>query len=142
MRQRYVPIFVVAGLLLGMGGLTIGQDQPKAPSHAEVEAAIKAVMSENMKKSEEEDLDGVMKTIHSKSPLFVPTRQQLSQIFSIKYLATDGDFAFARIVQRTTAGRPGFRDNELDMLAALKQEDGKWRFWNQLILELKFLDGQ
>ncbi len=54
-----------------------------------------------------------MKTIHSKSPLYQATRKQVSQmsgkhlglkyeLISLEYLATDGDHAIARILQRPT----------------------------------------
>ena len=64
-------------------------------------------------RTEDEDVDGTMKTMHSKSPLYQATRKQVSQMFgkhlglkheliSLKYLATDGDHAIARVLQRTT----------------------------------------
>ena len=94
----------------------------------------------------------MMRTIHSGSPLFQQTRQQVAQIFgkglglkyqlvSLKYLATDGDYAFARVRQRTTkTPADSFKNNEIDMILAFRKEDDTWKIWNQAILEIKYLE--
>ena len=94
----------------------------------------------------------MMKTIHSKSPMYETTKKQVGQIFgkglnlnydlvSFKYIATDGDYALGRVHQRTTVvGGPNFRNNEIDMIVAFRKEGETWKFWSQAILEIKFLN--
>ena len=108
-------------------------------------------MEQNIRGAEAEDVDAMMKTIHSGSPLYQTTRQQVAQVFgrglnlkyqlvSLKYLATDGEFAFARVRQRTTkTPADSFRSNEMDMVVAFREEDDAWKFWNQAVLEIKYL---
>ena len=123
-----------------------------APVSAAIEAELRKTMTANISTTQAEDLDAMMRTIHSGSPLYQQTRQQVSQIFGrglglkyellgVKYLATDGDYAFGRVRQRTTKTPPaGFRNNEIDMIVAFRQEDRTWKIWNQAILEIKYLN--
>jgi hypothetical protein len=117
-----------------------------------IEAELRRTIEQNIRGAEAEDVDAMMKTIHSGSPLYQTTRQQVSQFFgrglnlkyqlvSLKYLATDGEFAFARVRQRTTRtpADPFFRNNEMDMIVAFRKEDDAWKFWTQAILEIKYL---
>jgi hypothetical protein len=108
-----------------------------------IEAQHKDAMMENIKSTEAEDVDGTMKTIHSKLPLYQAARKQVSQIIgkhlglkyeliSLKYLATDGDYAIARVLQRTTQTLPvNIKNNESDMMVAFRNQGGTWKFWNQ-----------
>jgi hypothetical protein len=136
-------------------------DAPRASAPAQQASARKAfpaletelrkTVEQNIRSTEAEDIDAMMKTIHSGSPLYQTTRQQVSQLFgrglnlkyqlvSIKYLATDGEFAFARVRQRTTkTPADSFPNNEMDMIVALRKEDDAWKFWNQAVLEIKYL---
>jgi hypothetical protein len=138
-------------LVVGPRGTAPAQEGQASRSPAGIEGELKATVAENVRSTEAEDIEAMMKTIHSKSPSYQSTRQQLSQVFgkglnlkyellSMKYLAKDGDYAFARIRQRTTKTPPeNFRNNEIDMMVAFKKEDGTWKIWNQAILEVKFL---
>ena len=125
--------------------------KPRTKTAKAIENELKTAMMENIKNTESEDVDGTMQTIHSKSPLYQATRKQLTLLFgkhrglkyeliSLKYLATDGDYAIARVHQRTTQTPPvNIKNNESDMIIAFRKEDGTWKFWNQAILEYKFL---
>ena len=35
---------------------------------------------------------------------------------------------------------PAFRNNEIDMIQIFKKENGKWKFWSQAILYIRYLD--
>lgn len=62
------------------------------------------------------------------------------ELISLKYLATDGDYAIARVLQRTTQTPPvNIKNNESDMMVAFRKEGGTWKFWNQALLEFKYL---
>ncbi len=138
-------------LILGQRPYALAQEKTADESDRGIEARLKDVMLENIKSTEAENLVGTMKTIHTKSPLYQPTRKQLSQLFSkhpgvkyelisLKYLTTDGDYAIARVLQRTTQTPPvNIRNNETDMMVAFRKEGGTWKFWTQALLEFKYL---
>lgn len=90
-----------------------------------------------------------MATVHSQSPIFVSQENALNQInqsydlayeiLEFHYVVEDEDFAYARFKLKTTkVAGPAFRNNEINLLAVFKQEEGVWKFWNQVTLEIKF----
>jgi hypothetical protein len=129
----------------------LAQETAKSKSGGGIEGELRKLMTENIRSTQTEDLEAMMKTIHSNSPVYESTRQSVSQVFgkgwklkyellSLKYLMTDGDYAIGRVRQRTTKTPPeDFRNNEIDMIVVFKQEDRTWKFWNQAILEVKFI---
>lgn len=151
-RRSLPPILGSACLLLALPMAAPAQQAPAKKASPALEAEIRKTMQENIRSTEAEDLDSMMRTIHSGSPLFQQTRQQVAQIFgkglglkyqlvSLKYLATDGDYAVARVRQRTTkTPADSFKNNEIDMILAFRKEDDTWKIWNQAILEIKYLE--
>ncbi len=150
--KRCHPILSMVACLLALSGpYARAQEKATAETSKDIETQLKETMLDNIKSTEAEDMHGTMATIHTKSPFYQATRKQLSQLFgkqrglkyelvSLKYLATDGDFAVARVVQRTTQKPPAtIKDNESDMLVAFRKEGKSWKFWNQALLEVKFL---
>src|SRR5271157_6533968 len=128
MRRRCLRLLALACLVLVQRPWALAQEKTVAESDKGIEAQLKDAMLENIKSTQAEDIDGTMKTIHSKSPLYQSTRKQLSQMFSkhlgvkyelisLKYLATDGDYAIARVHQRTTQTPPvNIKNNETDII--------------------------
>lgn len=154
MRLRRVHL-VVLGCLIAVPLLrALAQDVPQPKTTARTEYDIKSTMTENIRSTQAEDLEAMMKTIHPKSPLYETTRRQVAQVFgklkglryelvSLKFLAVDGAYAVARIRQRTTKVPPeNFRNNEIDMIVAFKQDEGTWKIWTQATLEIRFLNDQ
>ena len=151
MRRRRWFVLALTGLALGQSPWIRAQEKTVLESAKDVESQLKDAMLENIKSTEAEDIEGTMKTVHSKSPLYQATKKQLSQLFgkhrglkyellSLKYLATDGDYAIARVRQRTSQTPPvNVKNNESDMIVAFRKEGNIWKFWNQAILEFKFL---
>jgi len=111
--------------------------------------ALRKTVEENFQGYRDESLDKVRATIHSKSPVYQNTiamTQRLFGAYTLKYtlvgftfMGSDGEYAVARVKQKTEkiAG-PGFRNNQTDTMAVFKKEDGKWKFWQQTILEIKY----
>jgi len=106
---------------------------------------------QNMKACQDEDLDAAMSTLHSQSPAYLPTKQQTSILFenfdlkyelaAFKYIGQDGEYAVARIKQKTTkVAGPAFQNNVTDLIAVFRKENGHWKFWNQIILGTKYLN--
>jgi hypothetical protein len=146
--------FLVAffSLAVSLNPMSLAQTAPATKASSGIEAEIKRTVLENIRSTQAEDVDAMMKTIHSRSPMYETTKKQVAQIFgkglnlnyellSFKYIATDEDYALGRVRQRTTVGGgPNFRNNEIDMIVAFRKEGDVWKFWSQAILEVKFLN--
>ena len=151
MRRRCLHLLALVCLVLGQGPQALAQEKKSPKASKAIEAQLKDAMMENIKSTEAEDIDATMKTIHPKSPLYQATKKQLSLIFgkhlglkyeliSLKYLATDGEYAIARVLQRTTQSPPvNVKNNESDIMVAFRKEGSNWKFWNQALLEFKLL---
>src|SRR4051794_9536288 len=113
-RLRSLSLILASGfLLLALPMAGRAQQAPAKKASPAMETELRNTMQANIRSAEAENLDSMMRTIHSGAPLFQQTRQQMSQVFgrglglkyqlvSLKYLATDGDYALARVRQRTT----------------------------------------
>ena len=122
---------------------------PAAPA-ASPAANIMTVVAENVRATQAEDMTAVMATIHSESPVREGTKQACAvafrsynleyKILSVRYVGQDGPYAVARVRQSTRkVSGPEFRNNEVDMIQVFRKENGKWKFWNQVILEIKMI---
>ena len=111
---------------------------------------LNALVTENMVTTQAENMQGMMATIHSQSPAYQVTMQQMQPIFQqynlayetlgFEYIGRDQEYAVARIRQRThKISGPDFKDNEIDMMQIYRQENGKWKIWSQAILNVTFL---
>lgn len=117
MKPRCLHLLALACLILVERSGALAQEKSEAKGSTGVEAQLKDAMMENIKSTQAEDADATMKTIHSKSPVYQASKKQVSQIFgkhmglkyeliSLKHIATDGDYAIARVRQRTTQTPP------------------------------------
>ena len=122
-----------------------------AIANDEIAAAIKATAMDNAKYLEEENADRAMSTIHSQSLSYVPTKNMLPQIFgnyklsykikSFKFVAFDGELAYARVKQETRKlSGAAFQNNELDMVQVYKQENGRWKVWSQANMSMRYIN--
>jgi hypothetical protein len=151
MKRRCLHLFALACLVQVQPLRLLAQEDKPAESAKDIEAQLKKAVLENIKSTEAEDVEATMKTIHSRSPLYQASRKQLSQIFgkhlgikyelvSLKYLARDGEYVIARVLQRTTQSPPvNIKNNESDMIVAFRKEGQTWKFWNQAPLEYRYL---
>lgn len=116
-----------------------------------VAEAIKQSILDNLKYVQEENSEKSMSTIHSQSPSYLPTKNIISQMFSnyqlsfelidFKYIAYDGDLAYARVKQVTKKiSGPAFQNNEVDMVQIFRRESGIWKLWSQANIEIKYID--
>jgi hypothetical protein len=63
------------------------------------------------------------------------------KILSFKYIGRDNQCAVARVKQSTMKlSGPAFRNNVLDMVQVFRQEKGQWKFWNQVLLEVTYIN--
>lgn len=111
---------------------------------------LKSVVLENLQVTQAEDLNAMMQTIHTQSPVYLLTKQQTTPLFenydiqyellSFKYFGIDGVYAIARVKQQTTKkSGPAFQNNEIDMIQVFRKENRQWKFWNQMILEINYI---
>lgn len=111
---------------------------------------IESVILENLHYTQQEDIEGVMSTMHSQSPSYLPTKSMLISLFPeydlqyelVKYtfVASDDDYAYARVLQRTSkVSGPAFQNNEIDALQVYKKEGQAWKLWSQANLDINFL---
>jgi hypothetical protein len=115
----------------------------------DIQKAINSMVISNVQATQEENLDAVLQTIHTQSPGYLATKQQLVPLFdnydlkyeilSFKYIGRDNEYAVARVKQSTKKlSGPAFRNNVVDMIEVFRQEKGQWKFWNQVILEVTY----
>lgn len=120
-----------------------------APSVSEL---VEKTVRDNLRYTQENDVAKSMNTIHSQSLSYGPTQQFMSQLslmgyqlsyelLEFRFIAQDGDLAYARVKQRTKKiSGPEFSNNELEMLQVFKQEQGVWKIWAQANLSVRMLD--
>ena len=117
-----------------------------ADTSSDIEKAIRG----NLEHTENEDVDAVMRDLHSLSPAYSQTQQVLLQLFSAydleyelvdySFVGEDEEYAYAKVKQRTSkVSGPAFQDNEIDMLVIFKQENGVWKLWTQANLAVSYL---
>ena len=116
-----------------------------------ISATIKQVVLNNMEAMKQEDLEAMLKTIHSQSPSYMTTKQQAQGMFDAydlkygltyyKFIGQDKDVAVARVRQTTEKVEGGaFLNNEIDMIQVFKNERGIWKYWTQAIMAVKYLN--
>jgi hypothetical protein len=139
--MRAIVVLTTMLCLLGFDGIAQARDG--------VSEAIQAVVVENLHATQAEDVDRVLKTVHTQSPSYLQTKHQLAPLFdsyelsykllSFSFLGMDGEYAVARVKQETKkVSGPPFQNNELDLIHVFRQEGGAWKFWSQAALEIQF----
>ncbi|HHI93227.1 MAG TPA: hypothetical protein ENK04_06895 [Gammaproteobacteria bacterium] len=120
-------------------------------ANSEITDVLKNNILNNLKYIQEEDADRSMSTMHSQSPAYLPTKNMLPQIFgsyklsyellSFKFIAYDGDLAYARVKQSTKKiSGPAFRNNEIDMVQLFRKESGVWKLWAQVNIDIEYIN--
>ena len=111
---------------------------------------IKDVFNENLNSCQQENMEAMLDTVHSQSPSYLMSKQQMSTIFEnfdlnyeltyYKYIGQDNDYAVARarFTSKKISGS-AFQDNEVDSIQIFKKEDGVWKIWSAAILDVKYL---
>ncbi|WP_028303820.1 hypothetical protein [Oceanospirillum maris] len=111
---------------------------------------VRDVVEENIAAIQNENMARMMKTVHSSSPSYQATMQQVPSLFQqydleyeltgYDFVGVTGEFAVAKVRQitRKVGGSAAFNDNELELLQAFRKEDGQWKFWSQSVLNMNF----
>ena len=143
MIQKYAWLISVA---LSMTCLASSYAEPDPTAEA-----IKSVAERTVAALQAEDLDAAISTIHSHSPTVLLSKKSLPDLFenfdintellSFGYIGQNEDYAVARTKTRyTKVSGPFFQNQEVDTITVYRQEDGKWKVWNQIHLNTKYLN--
>jgi hypothetical protein len=112
-------------------------------------ATLKGVVEENLRAYDAEDAAGVLRSMHTRSPEYDPTRGALPEQFQeldakaklvdFRYMGHDDEFAAAR-VKIKVEGPPGsvFVNNTIDNIVLFHQEGGIWKLWSDEVLGVDF----
>ncbi len=140
----------VLGLFLIPNRDAVQGEQP-SESEVTVEENPIAVIIENIKASNAENVNFYMATIHSKSPLYQSTKNMTKEAFSrfdlsykvsgLKVIKQTKDEVVVAFTLTTTKTRgPNFRDNLINGEMILRKEDGKWKIYDQVVHDVKYLN--
>jgi hypothetical protein len=110
---------------------------------------LKGVLENHIRAYDAKDTDGVLRTLHTQSPEYEPTRSALAEQFhggnidvalvDFRYIGHDNEFAVARVKMKTTAP-PGtdFAANVTDNMMLFHQQGGVWKLWSEDVLGVQF----
>lgn len=118
---------------------------PAAAADDKLATTLRGVTEENLRAYDAEDAGGVLRTMHTRSPEYDPTKAALPKQFEatdlavklidFKYMGHDDEFAVAR-VRTQLVGSPGsgFQDNVTDSVLLFHKEGGVWKLWSDDVL--------
>ena len=110
-----------------------------------------AVVQENIKAMNNEDLDKAMAMIDEQSASYDQTKQMAKKIFelydlkyeldSLRVITQNDDEARVGCIQTTTKVRgPAFRDNRIDFVHTLRKVEGVWKIYNSKVVKIDYLN--
>ena len=149
--------YAVLAFLLGgavIFGPTFADEASPATSgkglgEAELAKQLRAMLVAQTEAKQKEDLAGTIENVDAR--LIVKYGTQFGQIFKtykieyslddFKLLYHDDEIAVTRVKQtlKKVEG-PDFKDNERDALQIFRKRDGKWKIYEQVILDRTFLE--
>lgn len=151
MKMFYATILIMIGLCLCLVVFSPKSENVAADTAEDIATEIKALVTENLRATEAEDIEAVLDTMHTQSPAYSNTERlliSLSETYDLKYqmqlfryIGYDDPYAIARFEFSTekVAG-PEFNNNTLDTFHIFRKEDGKWKIWSMAILETNFTE--
>jgi len=112
-------------------------------------ATLRGVVQDNLRAYDAEDADGAMRSVHTRSPQYEPTRAALPEQFQdldvtakltdFRYMGHDDEFAVARVkIQVEGPSGSMFVNNTTDDIVLFHQEGGIWKLWTNEVLGVDF----
>lgn len=112
---------------------------------------VTAVIYDNIKALNNEDLEASMATIHEESPIYAATRQvtkELFLIYDLKYKLkqvkvvekSDQEIKVEYVQTTERIDGPEFKDNKIKAVSVLKKSKGKWKIFSTIIKGIEYLD--
>jgi len=143
--RRFLFTFCVLVIGVGCHHRSAEDAGPTAPNEAlppPTEAVLFATIQDNVKALENKDVDGVMATIHPRSPSYGSTRKMLEEMFSsidlkftlsdlrvISASPTEARVAFVQKTEKVGGGHE-FHDNTIEGTHILRPDMGKWKIYS------------
>jgi hypothetical protein len=126
---------------------------PAGAADQKLANTLRGVVEENVRAYDAKDTDGVLRTMHTRSPEYDPTKAILSEQFregdikvtlvDFRYIGHDDEFAIARVKTKTMAppGATAFQGNVTDsiMLFHLDEASRTWKLWSDEIIGVDFV---
>ncbi len=147
----FVTAVCVLGLFLFLPNDATGPSGEPAAESASSQDDPVAVIFDNIRASNAESIPHYMATIHSKSPSYQSTKEMTEQAFGLfdlsyrisgvkitKQTRNEAVVAFTLTTQKIRG--PGFRDNRISGDMILRKEDGRWKIYNQVVHDVKYLN--
>jgi len=139
---RTVWVAVQVAALLGRAAAAGATDDKLA-------ATLRGVVQDNLRAYDAEDADGAMRSVHTRSPQYEPTRAALPEQFQdldvtakltdFRYMGHDDEFAVARVkIQVEGPSGSVFVNNTTDDIVLFHQEGGIWKLWTNEVLGVDF----
>jgi hypothetical protein len=142
-------VTLVLAQRLGTGLDLAGSGSPGSSGSSD--GQITSVVYENIAAHNAESIDRYIATMHSRSPGYRSLEETLSEMYStfdlnttitnvavLKSSSTRAEVSFV-LTTRKVRG-PAFRDNRITGVFILRQEDGKWRLYDQEIDDIEYLE--
>jgi tetratricopeptide (TPR) repeat protein len=125
-------------------------EQVSEPETAAAENPMNVII-ENIRASNAENVNYYMSTIHTKSPSYQTTKNLTEEAFSLFDLSykvsglkiikqTKKEVVVAFTLTTRKIRGPNFRDNRVNGEMILRQEDGKWKIYNQVVHDVNYLN--
>ena len=151
MKMFYAAIPITLMLCLCFVLFSPKSEHVAADTHEDIAAELKALVMENLRATQAEDIEAVLDTMHTESPAYASTEKILisvSETYDLKYemrlfryIGQDDPYAIARFeFSAEKIAGPAFNDNILDSYHIFRKEDGKWKIWSMAILETNFIE--
>ena len=136
-----IALWTLALLLPGVGF---------ADQETELATTLERVLASHVKGYEDEDLARTLAAIHTKSPEYQRTKDELpaqfkaqnirAELLTFRLFGHDDEFAVARSKMKfTSPAGSSFNDHVLDSITVFHQEAGVWKIWSDEALGVQFL---
>lgn len=141
----------VCGLFVFLPKNVTGQgEQPPEEAASPIENPAEVIF-DNIRASNAESVPHYMATIHSKSPSYQSTKEMTEQAFGLFDLSyrvsgvkilkqNENEVVVAFTLTTQKIRGPSFRDNRITGDMILRKEDGKWKIYNQVVHDIKYLN--
>ena len=125
-------------------GMTASRPTPNPADYA-------AVIYENIRASNAEDMQAYMATIHPDSPAYATTAEMLGQIFEnfdlsykvsgvkvVEENSREVQLSFVLVTRKING--PAFRDNQVSGVMILRKDGDVWKIYDQKVDSIQYLD--
>jgi hypothetical protein len=125
-------------------GMTASRSTPNPADYA-------AVIYENIRASNAEDMQAYMATIHPDSPAYATTEEMLGQVFEtydlsyrvsginvVEENSREVQLSFVLVTRKING--PAFRDNQVSGIMILRKDGDAWKIYDQKVENIQYLD--